>query len=382
MKNGLMYTRIFNPDSSHSYFLFGARGTGKSSWLRTHYQKSNYVDLLDDEIYNNLMAQPKNITDYVLDSKQPIVIDEVQKIPHLLDEVHRLIELKKYRFILSGSSARKLRKSGVNLLAGRAYTYNFHPMTSIEMGNDFNLNQAMKIGLLPMVTQVKDPNKYLQSYVRTYLKEEVQQEGLTRNLPAFSRFLQAASFSQASPLNVSKVASECAVERKVVEDYFSILNDLLLTIHLPVFSKRAKRDLITKSKFFFFDNGVYRTIRPSGPLDSEVELNGFSLETLVMQNIRALNDYYEWGYELFFWHTRLHQEVDLILYGPKKLLAIEVKSSARVRKEDLEALLLFKADYPVSEVMLVYGGNEEKYIQGIRLIPAQQFFKQVKSLLE
>ncbi|HPI40041.1 MAG TPA: AAA family ATPase [Pseudobdellovibrionaceae bacterium] len=376
-----MYSRIFNPDSSHSYFLFGARGTGKSSWLRAHYQKSTYIDLLDDEIYNNLSAQPKNIADYISDSKHPIVIDEVQKIPHLLDEVHRLIELKKYRFILSGSSARKLRKSGVNLLAGRAYTYNFHPMTSVEMGTDFNLNQALQFGLLPMTTQVKDPMKYLQSYVRTYLKEEVQQEGLTRNLPAFSRFLQAASFSQASPLNVSKVASECAVDRKVVEDYFSILNDLLLTVQLPVFSKRAKRDLITKSKFFFFDNGVYRTIRPRGPLDSESELNGFSLETLVMQNIRALNDYYEWGYELFFWHTRTHQEVDLVLYGPKKLVAIEVKTSARVRKEDLVAMLLFKEDYPVAEAILVYGGTEEKFIQGIRILPAKQFFLQLQSLL-
>lgn len=375
-----MYPRIFKPNSKASFFLFGARGTGKSSWLKAHYSQNNYIDLLDDEIFNNLSAQPKNISDFIQNPKLPIIIDEVQKIPHLLDEVHRLIELKKYKFILTGSNARKLKKSGVNLLAGRAYTYHFHPLTSSEMKADFSLTKALKYGLLPMATTASDPDKFLQSYIRTYLKEEVQQERLVRNLPAFSRFLQAASFSQAAPLNVSKVAAECAVERKVVEDYFSILRDLLLSIEIPVFSKKAKRELISKSKFFFFDAGIYRAIRPRGPLDSDQEVNGFALETLVMQNIWALNDYHEWGFELFYWHTRKHDEVDLVLYGPKGLFALEVKSSSRLRKEDFKSLQLFKQDYPVAKTLLIYGGKEEKVIHGTQVISASNFFSDIEAI--
>ncbi|MFN7906199.1 MAG: ATP-binding protein [Pseudobdellovibrionaceae bacterium] len=376
-----MYSRIFEPPEDSSFFLFGARGTGKSSWLRIHFNQSNYIDLLDDEVFNNLNAHPKNISDYIQNAKVPILIDEVQKAPHLLDEVHRLIELKKYRFVLTGSSARKLKKVGTNLLAGRAYTYHFHPLTSSEMGKDFRLNHALKYGLLPMATQARDPKKYLQSYVATYLKEEVQQEGLVRSLPSFGRFLQAASFSQASPLNVSQVAADCSVERKVVEDYFSILRDLLLSVELPIFGKKSKRELIKKSKFFFFDCGVYRAIKPRGPLDSESEINGSSLETLVMQNIRALNDYNSWQYEMFYWHTRKHEEVDLILYGPMGLIAIEVKSSARLRKEDFYSLKLFKEDYPVAKTLLIYGGTEEKSIHGVQIIPASLFFQKIGSYL-
>lgn len=377
-----MYSRIFTPPQKTSYFLFGPRGSGKSSWLKSHYQKSNYIDLLDAEIYNDLMANPKNLSKYIKDSKYPIIIDEVQKIPTLLDEVHRLIESKKYLFVLTGSSARKLRKSGVNLLAGRALTYHFYPLTSLEMKGDFNISTAIKYGLLPMATKADDPQKFLQSYVATYLKEEVQQEGLTRNMPAFHRFLQAASFSQGSPLNISNVASDCSVERKVVEGYFSILRDLLLSIEVPIFSKKAKRELIKKSKFYFFDAGVYRAIRPMGPLDSDIDVNGFALETLVLQNIKAVNDYFNYEYELFYWHTKKHQEVDLILYGKKRLIAIEVKSSSRLRDQDFEALKIFKEDYPVAETYLIYGGSEEKNLHGVKIIPAKMFFLDIKRLLK
>lgn len=377
-----MYSRIFKPDLKTSYFLFGPRGTGKSSWLKSHYPQSNYVDLLDDEIFNDLTAQPKNLLNYVKNPKYPIIIDEVQKAPHLLDEVHRLIELKKYIFILTGSSARKLRKSGVNLLAGRAYTYNFHPLTCVEMNADFNLSSALKVGLLPLATQAENPNKFLQSYVTTYLKEEVQQERLTRNMPAFHRFIQAASFSQGAPLNLSSVAADCAVERKVVEDYFSILSDLLISFDLPIFSKKAKRELITKSKFYFFDAGVFRAIRPKGPLDSDSDIGGAAFETLVVQNIRALNDYCELGYELFYWHTRKHQEVDLVLYGKKRLLAVEIKSTSRPKKEDFHSLKLFKEDYPIAETIMIYGGHEEKTLHGVQLIPANIFFKNILDILK
>lgn len=377
-----MYSRIFKPESNQSYFLLGPRGTGKSSWLRETYKNVNYIDLLDDEVFLNLNAQPKNLSNYIANVKLPIVIDEVQKIPQLLNEVHRLIELKKYKFVLTGSSARKLRKNGVNFLAGHAFTYHFHPLTCSELGKDFNVKKALQFGLLPTVTQVQNPEKYLESYLRTYLKEEIQQEGLTRNLPAFSRFLQAASFSQASPLNVSSVASDCSVERKVVEDYFQILRDLMISIELPIFSKKAKRELIKKNKFYFFDCGVFRTIRPRGPLDSDSELNGAALETLVLQNIRAINEYQNLKYEIFYWHTRKHQEVDFILYGPKKLMAIEVKSSAKIRSDDLDNLTLFAEDYPVAEKLLIYGGSEEKVLRGVNIVPAKVFFENIIDYLK
>jgi predicted AAA+ superfamily ATPase len=377
-----MYSRIFKPENKSSYFLFGPRGSGKSSWLKIFYKKSNYIDLLDAEIYNDLMAAPKNLSKYIYNTKAPIIIDEVQKIPALLDEVHRLMESKKFLFVLTGSSARKLKKSGVNLLAGRALTYNFFPLTSLEMGADFDLSFALNFGLLPMATKAKNPQKFLQSYVATYLKEEVQQEGLTRNMPAFHRFLQAASFSQGAPLNISNVATDCSVGRKVVEDYFSILRDLLLSVELPIFSKKAKRELISKSKFYFFDTGVYRAIRPKGPLDSDAEINGFAFETLVMQNIRAINEYLDFGYEMFYWHTRKHQEVDFILYGKKRLIAIEVKSSSRLRDEDFSGLKLFKEDYPMAELILIYGGSEDKYLHGVHIMPAKIFFHEIQIILK
>lgn len=375
-----MYSRIINTQNKQSFFLFGPRGVGKSSWLRSWCDLNNYIDLLDDETFNQLQASPKDLIHFVRRQDQPIIIDEVQKIPKLLDEVHRLIELKKIKFILTGSSARKLKANGANLLAGRALTYSMHPLTSVELKEDFNFKKNVKIGCLPMAVTTEVPKKYLSSYVKTYLKEEVQLEGLTRNIAAFSRFLQAASFSQASPLNISAVARDCAVERKVVEDYFSILRDLYLSFELPVFSKRAKRELISKSKFFLFDSGVFVSLRPRGPLDSESELMGPAFETLIVQNIRALNDYLSWDYELFYWHTREHQEVDLVLYGPRGLWAIEIKSSSRLRSQDFESLLEFKKDYPIARTMIVYSGSESRTFQGVEIKPAELFFREITNI--
>jgi predicted AAA+ superfamily ATPase len=184
-----------------------------------------------------------------------------------------------------------LRRDSVNLLAGRALTYHMHPLTVTEQGEAFRLGDSMRYGHLPARFSEPDPVKYLQDYVQTYLREEVMQEGLTRNVGHFSRFLEGASFSQASVLNVSDVARDAHIARPVAESYFSILEDLLIGVRLPVFSKRTKRQLITHGKFFYFDAGVYRAIRPTGPLDSPAEIDGPALETLVLQELRAVNDY-------------------------------------------------------------------------------------------
>ncbi|MGK5089724.1 ATP-binding protein [Bdellovibrionota bacterium FG-2] len=380
-----MYPRLFTPPFNKSFFLFGPRGTGKTTWIKQNLPESAVLNLLDDELYRRLLARPESLLDWVPKQQRskpimPIVIDEVQKIPALLNEVHRLIEDEKLVFVLTGSSARKLNRGAANLLAGRAYRYEMFPLTSVETQKDFDLKRALQYGMLPAINKEPNPKAFLSTYVSTYLKEEIQQEGLTRNLAGFARFLEAASFSQAQPLVVSNVAQDCQIERKVVEDYFSILEDLMIGVRLPVFAKRAKRELYSKNKFYFFDVGVFQSIRPKGPLDFTEELQGAALETLVFQELRALNSYLDWGYELFYWRTKSKHEVDLILYGEKGLHAIEVKSSSRVRKEDLTGLKLFASDYPTASLTLVYLGTKQYVESDIRVIPATDFFRDTKTL--
>lgn len=376
-----MYSRILNPPKHQSFFLLGPRGTGKSSWVQAHYPKATYIDFLDDEVFRTLLAQPQSLMNLVAKDAQTIIIDEVQKIPAILNEVHRLIEKNKLQFVLTGSSARKLRQHGVNLLGGRALTYSMFPLTAYELGEDFNLGQALRFGMLPMAITGDAPKKYLNSYAKTYIKEEIQQEGLTRQIGAFARFLETASFSQAALLSVSQVATEAQVSRKVVEDYFSILRDLLLSYELPVFAKKAKRELMVKRKFYFFDVGLFRTLRPKGPLDAESELNGPAFETLCLQELLALNQFLDTGYEFFHWRTRKHEEVDLILYGESGFHAFEFKTGTRLREDDFKALRLFAEDYPQAKRYIVYGGSESRSFQGIKLMPAEVFFKQAKSIL-
>src|SRR3990167_7325263 len=224
-----MYSRLIQPPKNKSFFLFGPRGTGKTTWVKFHFAKAVYLDLLEAELFNDLLANPQRLENLIPKNFDDwVVIDEVQRIPELLNEVHRLIEKNKYKFILTGSSARKIRRKGVNLLAGRALSYHLYPLTVVELGKDFDLSHSLNYGQLPCVYTEENPKAYLESYVKTYLEEEIQQEGFTRNLGAFSRFLEAASFSQGSVLNISSVARDCSVERKVVENYFTILEDLLI----------------------------------------------------------------------------------------------------------------------------------------------------------
>lgn len=383
-----MYSRLIQPPKRQSFFLFGPRGTGKSSWVRAHYPTATYVDLLDDETFRRLLARPNLLADFFIepaprakDAPAVVIIDEVQKVPAILDEVHRLIEARGVQFVLTGSSARKLRKQGTNLLAGRALTYSLFPLTAREVGEDFSLKAALKWGMLPMALTAESPKRYLESYVKTYLKEEVEQEGLTRQLAGFARFLETASFSQAALLSVAQIATDAQVHRKVVDDYFAILRDLLLSYELPVFTRRAKRELMTKRKFYFFDVGLFRTLRPKGPLDSPAELTGPAFETLCLQELLALDHYLETGFEFFHWRTRKHQEVDLVLYGENGFIAFEFKSSARLRESDFEPLTLFGEDYPQARRCLVHGGTERRTHRGIEVIPAHEFFADAAGLL-
>lgn len=373
-----MYTRILKPTEYKSFFLFGPRGTGKTTWLRKNFPSALYLDLLNSEVYNDLLARPHRLAQMIPEQWSDwVVLDEVQRIPALLHEVHRLIETRHIRFALTGSSARKLRRGEVNLLAGRALTLFMHPLTAFELGADFNLPHALNFGHLPSTFSEPDPKRYLESYVTTYLREEVQQEGITRNLGAFSRFLEVASFSQAQLLNISTVARESAVHRKMSEQYFLVLEDLLIATRIPVFTKKAKRRMTAHPKFFFFDVGIYKTLRPHGPLDTPEDIDGAALETLIFQELRAMNHYRQFGYQMYFWRTTSGHEVDFVLYGRDGIIAIEVKRSARVTESDLKGLKAFLKEYPMARAYFLTGGDRDAWEGKIRIMPVETFLRTI-----
>lgn len=377
-----MYSRLIQPPERRSFFLFGPRGTGKTTWVRTAFPKALRLDLLESRLYNDLLADPQRLDSLIpREWSEPVVLDEIQKVPALLDEVHRLIEERRLRFILTGSSPRKLRRGGANLLAGRALTCSMHPLTASEMGTDFDLRRALRFGLLPAAQAEPDPGAYLESYVRTYLEEEVHQGGITRNLGAFARFLESAAFSQGAVLNISSVARDCAVERKVVEAWFGVLEDLLLARRIPVFARRSKRRLAAHPKFYYFDVGVFRTLRPAGPLDSPEEAEGPALETLLLQNAMAVNDALRLGYSAHYWRTADGQEVDLVLYGERGLLAFEIKRRARVDAADAGGLRRFLSDYPRSRAILAYGGERKLNLGSIEAWPVRDLLSYIPALL-
>lgn len=377
-----MYSRLIEPPKDKSFFLFGPRGTGKTTWVKSKFRDALYLDLLEAELFNDLLANPQRLENLIPKNfNDRVIIDEVQRIPELLNEIHRLIEKYKYRFILTGSSARKLRRKGVNLLAGRALGYHLYPLTAIELGEDFDLNHSLAYGQLPCVYTEENPKAYLESYVKTYLEEEVQQEGFTRNLSAFSRFLETASFSQGGVLNISSVARDCSVERKVVENYFTILEDLLIAYRIPIFSKRAKRRLVSHPKFYFFDVGLYRTLRPAGPLDMPEETGGHAVETLFLQELIAINAYLALGYNIFYWMTSNNIEVDFVLYGDKGIRAFELKRTGKVSSAMMRGLKAFLKDYPTAKAYFIYGGERRLREGDIEVLPIKDALKDLPKIL-
>ena len=383
-KGDVMYNRILKLplEGKASIFLFGPRATGKTSWIKTHLPDSLYIDLLNFSTYNSLSAHPDRLENLIpKEYEHWVVLDEVQRVPQLLNEVHRLIESRKIRFLLTGSSARSLRRGGVNLLAGRALTYHMHPLVIQELENNFNISHALKHGLLPAVIDHADPQKYMESYVQTYVREEVLQEGLTRNIGTFSRFLETASFSQGSVLNFSEIARELSLNRLMVADYFQILEDLLLATRIDVFTHRAKRKMVAHQKFYFFDTGVFKVLRPSGPLDTKEESDGAALETLFFQSLSAINDYFNLGYKIYFWRTSSGAEVDFVIYGPRGLHAFEIKRSSQVTNKALRGLKTFKQDYPEANLHLLYLGKHKEYHGDIDATPFEDSLKKLPQFI-
>jgi uncharacterized protein len=361
-----------------SSFLFGPRGTGKSTWLMEKYQEAVYIDLLSSESYRYYSARPERISDLPNDypDKQTFIIDEVQRIPELLSNVHKIMELhRNMQFVLTGSSSRKLKRGGIDLLAGRAVMKHLHPLLACEMGNEFNLDEALVNGMVPLIISSSSPSQTRRSYIDLYLNEEVKEEGLTRNVGNFARFLETMSFSQGSVLNLSDISRDSEVKRNTVDSYVSILEDLLIAVRIPVFTKRAKRALISSRKFYFFDCGVFQGLRPSGPLDDTSSLQGIALETLVMQHLRAWIDYSGKRVGLYFWRTRGGSEVDFVLYGEDTFVAIEVKNTGNPRGRDVSGLKTFNSDYPEVTPVLLYRGVEKKKRDGIVWFPVEEFLK-------
>lgn len=375
------YTNRFFKAPADSFFIFGPRGTGKSTWLKRNYPDAYLVDLLDDETYRNHVAYPERIKQIVKANQKTkcFIVDEVQKAPAILDAIHSLIEgHKNHQFILTGSSARKLRRGGVNLLAGRALLTHFHPFMAAELGDDFSLDAAITNGLIPLIAAAHDPNKTLAAYVALYLKEEVKEEGLVRDIGTFARFLEAISFSHGSILNLSNIARECQVSRKIVENYLSIIEDLLLGYKLPVFTKRAKRAMTAQPKFYLFDAGVYYHLRPKGPLDNKDEIGGMALEGLVFQHLKAWCDYSDAQVECYFWKTRGGSEVDFVVYGQNHFHAIEVKNTKHIHPNSLKSLKAFLYDYPQATGLLLFRGEDRLLVDDILCCPIEDFLLELK----
>ncbi len=372
--------RFFHPPNQ-SFFLFGPRGTGKSTLVKRTFEQALYLDLLDPEVFRIYSANPERLRERLL--AQPnvatVVIDEIQKIPQLLSLVHSLVEQnKRWQFVLTGSSGRKLKRTGIDLLAGRALLCRLHPFMAAELGRRFSLEAALVAGLLPVVIDSDEPAQVLKAYAALYLREEVQMEGLVRNIGNFSRFLEAVSFSHASLVNVTNIARECQIERKVVEGYLNVLEDLMLGYRVEIFSKRAQRALVSHPKFYLFDAGVFRSLRPQGPLDNPQEIGGQALEGLVAQHLRSWIDYSNSDFTLHFWRTRSGVEVDFIVYGSEGIIAIEVKNSSRIQPQEIKSLRSFREDYPKAKVYLLYRGKERLMKDGIHCIPCDEFLSALR----
>lgn len=365
--------------STASTFIFGPRGTGKSTFLKQVYPEALTFDLRSSSQFRQLTSNPDRIASITkeMPHKKTVIIDEIQRVPELLPVIHKLIEEdKSVQFIMTGSSARKLKKQGVDLLAGRALRKEMYPYMCSEINSDnIDIDVLLKYGMLPLTfgTSPDLKQEALEAYISLYMEQEVYQEALVRNIGDFGHFLEIVSLSHGSILNVSNVARDSGINRKTVESFIQILEDILLAYKIPVFTKKASRDNTQHPKFYFFDSGVFQAIRPKGPLDHPAEVMGNAIEGLVAQHLKAWIAYTGQKNDLYFWRNRYQHEVDFILYGETGLFAIEVKYSNEIRKEDLKGIESFLQEYPTAITILLYRGKEVLKKGNVWVIPIEKF---------
>ncbi|MDE0283427.1 MAG: DUF4143 domain-containing protein [Gammaproteobacteria bacterium] len=376
-----MYTRLL-PNPIQSVFLFGPRGTGKSTWIRSRFPNAATYDLLDTGEVLRLNKDPQVLYSELatLPAGSWVVIDEVQKAPQLLNEVHRLIESNRLRFVLSGSSARKLRRGrDVNLLAGRAITTSLFPLVSAELDFKLDLERVLPFGALPVAVTDDNPQEYLRTYAETYLIQEVQAEALTRNLGAFARFLEIAARQNAKVTNVTGIARDAGINRQTVHNHFEILTDTLLGYWLPAWKLKSATKQVRQSKFYFFDCGVARALTGRLPYPPAPEELGPLLETFILNELRACLSYTGKHYPLYFWRNYDGTEVDVLCETATGFAAIEIKASSRWDKRFNRGLRRVREALGKDKTTCygIYLGNHPALWDDIHIMPVLDFLKEL-----
>lgn len=369
-----MITRYFKLEDAKedSVFFFGARQTGKTTLLKQLFPRARYYDLLKSDEFERLSRRPYLLREELQDypKGELVIIDEIQKLPILLDEVHWLMTNKELRFILTGSSARKLRRSGANLLGGRALLNNFYPLVSAEL-EDFDLDHAVNNGMIPRHYLIADASKRLSGYIGTYLQTEIIEEALVRNLPSFNRFLEAAALTSGEMLVYTNVASDCGVSAVTIKAYFEILVDTLFGYLIPAYTKVVKRKLVHAPKFYMFDVGVTNYLLHRSSLRQGSPEYGHAFEHLIIQEIIAYLGYHGRQKDLSYWRTGYGYEVDAVLGDAQ--VGIEIKSSAEVKDNQLKGLRSFGEDYPQARLIVVSLDKYRRRKDNIEIIPVREF---------
>ncbi len=372
--------RILNFDlpAGQSAFLWGPRKTGKSTFLQARYPGSVCYDFLQTDLYLELLTRPHLLREQLLARAgeaggQPVILDEVQKIPRILDEVHLLIENHGYQFILCGSSARKLKRGKANLLGGRAWRFEMFPLVSAEL-EELDLLRILNRGLIPIHYLQNQYRRSLKAYTQDYLKEEVFDEGLTRNIPAFSRFFDAVGYSHGELTNYANIARDCGVDAKTVKEYYQILVDTLLGRMVEPFKRRQDRHVISRTpKFYLFDVGVAGAMTRRTLTEERGELFGKAFEHFIFMELAAYGSYKELDYPINYWRTKSGLEVDFVLGGGE--VAIEVKGAQRVENRDLRPMITFTEQYSPRKSLVVCNERTERVHRGVNILPWRRFLQ-------
>lgn len=368
--------QAFPESESHSFFLWGARQTGKSTLLKTVYPEALWFDLLLADVYERLIRQPSYLRETIFGNPaiKHVIIDEVQRIPALLNEVHWLMTNTSVQFILSGSSPRKIIRTETNLLGGRALRYELYPLTSAEIP-DFDLLKALNGGLLPRHYQSANPKRLLSAYIGNYLKEEISMEARIRNIQVFTRFLEAAAFSNGEMVNYSNIATDCGVSSPTIKEYFHILEQSMLGRFVQVYQKKPKRRVIQAPRFYFFDVGVANYLIKRPTIDYKTESFGRAFEHFIYQELTAHSHYTGKDYGITFWHTASQLEIDFVLGDHE--VAIEIKGADSIHERHLRGMKAFMEEYQPKKAIVVCTEPLPRFHNGIWILPWKVFLEQL-----
>lgn len=371
-----MNERVLQIIDDESVFLFGARQTGKTTMLMNRFPNAIYFDLLQTDVLNRFRQRPALLRETLKNAAedQLVIIDEIQQVPELLNEIHWLITNQNLRFILCGSSARKLKRQGVNTLGGRAVPQYLFPFVSCEVP-DFDIDRAVNNGMMPRHYLKDNPASLLKAYVGIYLREEIQAESLVRNLAGFSRFLEIAAMTDGEMVNYLNIASDCGVSANTVKEYFQILADTLVGYMIPAYTRKAKRKVVQAPRFYLFDVGVTNYLLGRSHLQRGTVEYGHAFEHLVVQEVVAYLSYTDNPNKLSYWRTYTQIEVDMILGDAK--VAIEIKSTEEVLSKHLKGLKAFAAEYPECRLMIVSLDRFNRIVDGVEHLHVNDFFKKL-----